>query len=99
QPRPQVTGASDVQDLVVTVAEEVDPRRGGSAEGERPLCVDLAHARRRELREIGHGAGAALLREAEQAQQDLRRRLRVGKRAVTRARVRAEETCERREAG
>ena len=61
--------------------------------------MHAARARRAELLEVGDGLGAALLRKADQAEQDLRRRLGVGQRAVARAHARAEEPRERGEAG
>ena len=95
QPRAQVTGAADVEHLVVPVAEEVDagPRR--RAGDERALAREPACARRGEIDELRHRRGAALLGEADQRQQDLRRRLRVGERAVARPGRRAEEVGER----
>ena len=61
--------------------------------------MDAAGARRSELLEVGDRLGAALLREPDQAEQDLGRRLGVGQRAVARARARAEEPRERGEPG
>ena len=64
------------------VAKEVDARYGRRAERERPLGVDLAHARGGEVDKVGDGERTALLSEADQLQQDLRGRLSVGERAV-----------------
>ena len=97
QPGAQVTGAADVQHLTVRVAEQVDAGGRRRAGRQRPLDVELAGARRGELDEVGEGARPALLRETDQAQQDLGRRLRVGQRAVTRLDRRPEEVGERRQ--
>ena len=79
------------------VAEQVDagPRR--CAVDERPLGVDPARLRRREVAELGDRAGPALLGEPDQRQQDLGRRLRVRERAVARAARRPEEVRQGRE--
>ena len=97
QPRAQVAGAADVEHLLVAVAEEVDARPRRRARDERALRREPAGARRRELDELGDRARTALLRETDQREQDLRRRLRVGERPVTGPRRRAEEMRERRE--
>jgi hypothetical protein len=81
----------------VRVEEEVDAGQRRRAERERPLPVDAASPRRRQLEQVGDGAGTALLREPDQMEQDLRSRLRIGQRAVARARTRAEEVRERSE--
>ena len=99
QPRPQVARPAHVEHLAGPVEEEVDAGPLRSVEGERALRVDAAGARRAELLEVGDRLGAALLCEPDQAEQDLRRRLGVGKRAVARAHARAEEPRERRQAG
>ncbi len=83
----------------MTVPEEVDARRGRSAEGERSFRIDLAHTRCGQVDEVRHGACTPFLREPDQLQEDLRRRLRIGKCTVTRARLRAEELRERAEPG
>ena len=98
QPRPQVTRAADVQHLVETVTEEVDPRYGRGAERQRALLVHAARARRGELAQVGDGRRSTLLGEADQPEQHLGRRLRVGQRAVARADRGAEEVRERGEA-
>ena len=49
----QVTGAADVEHLVVAVTEEVDAGPSGRAAGERALVVDPALARGRERPEVG----------------------------------------------
>ena len=90
---------TDVQHLVVSVPEQIDAGSGRGAERERPLGVDLADTRRRELHEIGNGPCAALLCEPQQLEEDLRRRLRVRKRPVARPSRRPEELRERHEAG
>ena len=80
------------------VPEQVDARQRRRAERERALAVHAATPWRRELDEIRDGPGAALLRQADQLQQDLRGRLGVGQRAVAGTRARAEELRERGEA-
>ena len=98
QPRAQVARAADVQHLVVAVAEEVDAGALRRAERELPLVPDAARPRRRERDEVGDRACAALLREPDEREQHLGRRLRVGERAVARLHRRAEEPRELREA-
>ena len=78
------------------VPEEVDPRPLRRAERQRALAVNAPGTRRREVDEVGDRPRAALLRQADQAQQDLGRRLRVRQRAMTRLRVGHEVTRERR---
>ena len=98
QPGPQVAGAAHVEHLVSRAAEAVDAGPGRRAERERALLVGAANARRREPLEVGHGGRAAFLREADERDEDLRRRLRVGERPVAGLDRRAEEARERGEA-
>ena len=63
-----------------------------------PLVEHASRARRRQRDELGDRAGTALLREPDQREQDLRGRLRIGKRAMARLHRGAEEVrelCER----
>ena len=78
QTRAKVAGATHVQHLVVAIAEEVDPGRGRCAEGQRSLCVHLAHAWRGQIDEIRDCACAPFLCKPDQLQQDLGGRLSVG---------------------
>ena len=98
QPRAQVAGAADVEHLLVPVAKEVDAGARRRTGDERALARQPACARRGEVDELRHRLGAALLGEPDQREQDLRRRLRVGERAVARPGRRAEEVGERRQA-
>src|SRR5207253_10103188 len=82
QPGPQVARAAGVEHLVVLVAEEVDAGRRRRAEGERPLEVDAASARRGELAQVGDARRAALLCEADQGEEGLGGSGRVRQRAV-----------------
>ena len=95
QPRAQVARASDVEHLVVRVAEEVHAGTLRRAECEMALPVHATRPRRRELDEVGDGARAALLRHPDQREQDLGRRLRVRQRAVARPRIGREAVRER----
>ncbi len=79
----------------MAVAEEVDAGPGRGAAHEVPLAVHAARARSRQLLEVGDRAGAALLREPDQREQDLRGRLGVRERAVAGRDRRAEEVRER----
>ena len=99
QPGAEVARAADVEHLAVAVVEEVDARTRRRAGGEQALRRQPARARRRQLDELGDGRRAALLGEPDQAQEDLRRRLRIRQRAVARPRRGAEEVRERREPG
>src|SRR6266508_3880813 len=98
QPRAQVAGPADVEHLPAAPVEEVDAGKRRRAEGERPLAVHAPLPRRRERDEVADRPRAALLREADQRDEDFRRRLRVGQRAVAGTRRRPEEVCERGEA-
>ena len=66
----------------MAVAEQIDARRRRRAEGKAPLRVHLPHARRSEVDEICDRARATFLREPDQLNEDLRRRLRVRQCAV-----------------
>src|SRR5207253_2732737 len=91
--------AADVEDDVAGAVEQVDagPRR--RAEGEVSLVPDASRACGGERDEICDRSRAAFLREADQRQQDFRGCLRVGKRAMARLHLRAEEVRELRERG
>ena len=80
------------------IAEEVRAGSRRRAGDERALGVQAPRARRRQLDEVGDRLGPALLRKADQRDQDLRRRRGIGERPVARRRGRAEEVRERREA-
>ena len=80
------------------VAEQVDARPLRRAGRQRPLRVQPPHPRRREVDEVGDGAGTALLRQADQMHERLGGRLRIRQRAMTGLRRRAEEVGERGEA-
>ena len=95
QPGAEVTRPSDVEHLLVAVAEEVDPRPLRRSRDERALARKPAGARRREVGKLGDRARTTLLRETDQREQDLRRRLCIGERPVTGPRRRAEEVRER----
>ena len=97
KPRAEVAGASHVEHLLVPVAEEVDPRPLRRSRDERALARQPARARRREVGQLGDCACATLLRETDQREQDLCRRLCICECPVTRPRRRAEEVRERRE--
>ena len=84
EPRAQVARAADVQHLVVRVAEEVDARVAAARRTRAALALHAPRARRRELDQVGDRARTALLRETDQAEQDLGGRLRVGQGAVAR---------------
>ncbi len=94
QPRAQVARPPDVQHLLVAVAEEIDAGSRRCSEREVPLVEDASRTRRRERDEIGDGSCAALLREADQGEQHLRRCLRVGQSPVARLHRGAEEIGE-----
>src|SRR5205823_1392591 len=98
KPGAEIPRATDVQDLVVSVPEEVDTGAGRRAEGERALEVDPAGARRGELAKVGDARRAALLCEPDERDEDLGGRGRVRQRAVAGSRARAEEVRERGEA-
>ena len=98
EPRAEVAGAADVEHDVVAIAEEIDTRSGRCPGDERPLPVQPSGSRRGELDDVAHRSRAALLREADQRDEDLRCRLRVGERPVTGLDTRAEEVRKRREA-
>ena len=98
QPRAQVTGAADVEHPVRAVAEEVDARPGRRPGDEEALAGEPARPRRGEVDDVGHRPRAVLLREAEEREQDLRRRLGVRQCAVAGPRAGAEEVRERGEA-
>ena len=82
QPRVEVARAPDVEHLVVLVAEEVDAGPLRRPEGEAALALHPPRLRGCQLDEVADGACAALLRHADQAQEDLGRRLGVGQRAM-----------------
>ena len=92
--RAQVAGATDVEHLAVPVVEQIDTGSRRRAEREVPTVPDPARPRRAERDEVGDGAGAPLLGEADQREQHLGRRQRVRKRAVARLSRRAEEVRE-----
>ena len=98
QPGAEVAGAADVERQLVAAAKDVDARPRRRARDERALDVEPAGARRGELDEVGERPRAPLLREPEQADEDLGRRLRVRQRPVARRGRDAEEVRERREA-
>ena len=97
EPRAEVACTTDVERQALAAVEDVDagPRR--RAGDERALHVQPPGAGRGELDEVGERPRAALLREPEQAHEDLRRGLRVGERPVARRGRDAEEVRERRE--
>ena len=97
QPRAQVARPPDVERLAPCAAEDVDAGARGRAEDQRALVVDATAPRRGEVDEVGDRARAALLREADERDEDLGRRLRVRESAMARAHRRAEEVRERRE--
>ncbi len=82
QARAQVARLADVEHRAVAVVEEVDAGQGRSARDEGALRAELPRARRRQRDEIADGAGAALLREAHEPDEDLRGGDRIRKRAV-----------------
>ena len=84
KPRAQVARAADVQHLAVPAAEEVDAGPASARRRRAGACRRRARPRRREPDEIGDRPRAALLREPDQREQHLRRRLRIGQRAVAR---------------
>ena len=94
QARPQVACPADVEDLVVAAEEEVDAGPGRRPEREVALVEQAARPRRGERREVRDGAGAALLREPDQREQQLCRRARIRQRSVARPLRRAEKPCE-----
>ena len=98
EPGAEVARAPDVQRLAVRVAEHVGARRRRCLRDERALGVEAAGPRRRQLDEVGHRLGPALLREADQGDQDLGGRLCIGERPVTGLDRRPEEVREVREA-
>ena len=98
EPRAQAARTPDVERQALAPAEDVDARPGRRARDEGALHVQPPRAGRRELDEVGERPRAPLLREPEQAHEDLRRGLRVGERPVARHRRDAEEVGERREA-
>src|SRR5262249_5121873 len=61
QARLQVTGASDIEHLIQTVAEEVHAGPSRRLRDERPLDVERPCPRRRKLDDVRDGAGAAFL--------------------------------------
>ena len=91
----QVTGAADVQHLVVAVAEEVDARPGRRARRQRPAAGQPPRPRRRQLDDVRDRRRPSLLCEPEQREQDLGGRLGVGERTVARGRRGADEVRER----
>ena len=93
----EVAGLADVEHLVVHIVEEVDARPLGSAEREASLAMHAPRPGGGELDEVTDRAGAALLRHADQAQQDLGRRLRVRQCPVARTGVGHEAVRERSE--
>ena len=87
--------APDVEHAVVGVAEEV--AGAGAKErpgGERPLRVHAPGLRRREGEDVRDRAGAALLRQPQEVDEDLGGRLGVGQCAVARPGRGAEEPRE-----
>ena len=98
QARTEVASAADVERQLVAAAKDVDARPRGCARDERALGVEPAGAGRGELDEVGERPRAALLREPEQADEDLGRRLRVRQRPVARRGRDAEEVRQRRKA-
>src|SRR5436309_15930623 len=77
------------------VAEEVDARQRRCTERERAFAVHAPPPGRRQLDEVGDGPGTALLREADQVEEDLRRRLRIRQGTVAGPRTCSEELRER----
>ena len=85
EPSAQITGATDVEHDVVAIAEEVD---AGTSSALRPraqrFAVQRGEPRRGELDDVADRPRAALLREADERDEDLSRGPRVGERAMAR---------------
>ena len=73
QARAEAARPPDVERLSVPVAEHVDPRPGRGPGGERALRVQPPRPGRGQVDQVGDGARAALLRQADQAHEDLGR--------------------------
>ena len=90
----QVAGTADVEHLVVAVAEEVHPGPRRRAANERTLAVHAPLAGSGESAQLGDAAGSQLLRELDEADEDLGGRLRVGQRPVAGSGRHSEEVGE-----
>ena len=95
--RAQLPRAADVERHPAGATEHVDARARRRARDERALRVQAPRARSRELDEVGQRAGAPLLGEPDQDDEDLRRRAGVRQGAVARLGRDAEEVRERRQ--
>jgi hypothetical protein len=95
QPGAQVACPPDVEHLVVRVSEEVDTGALRRPERERTLPLHAARPGRGQLAQLGDRAHSSFLRQANQAEQDLGRRLCVWERAVAGARRGDEPVRER----
>ena len=95
--RAELPRAADVERHPAGAPEHVDAGARRRARDERALRVQSPRARSGELDEVGQRAGAPLLGEPDQDDEDLRRRAGVRQRAVARLGRDAEEVRERRE--
>ena len=93
----QLPRAADVQRHPTGAPEHVDAGARRRARDERALRVQAPRARSGELDEVGQRAGAALLGEPDQDDEDLRRRAGVRQGPVARLGGDAEEVRERRQ--
>jgi hypothetical protein len=74
----QVAGAADVEHLLVAVAEEVHPGPRRRAAHQRSLGVHTSLAGSSQGAQLGNATRSQLVRNTDQMDQDLGRRLRVG---------------------
>jgi hypothetical protein len=95
QPRTEVSRPPDVERLAVLVTEDVDARRARRLGNEGALHMQAPRPRSSQLGEIADRPGPPLLRQPDQREQDLRRCLRVGERAMARLDRGPEEVGER----